>query len=100
MATKLSDNEINEKLKALNELVSDDTLWEQSGDTIKKTFMFKSFIRAFGWMSRIAIWAKKLKHHPEWVNVYNKVEVTLTTHDAGGLTELDFSLAEKMEKFK
>ena len=100
MATKLSDNEINEKLTALNELVSDDTPWEQSGDTIKKTFMFKSFIRAFGWMSQIAIWAEKLKHHPEWFNVYNKVEVTLTTHDAGGLTELDFSLAEKMEKFK
>ena len=100
MATKLSDNEINEKLKALNELVSDDTPWEQSGDTIKKTFMVKSFIRAVGWMSQIAIWAEKLKHHPEWFNVYNKVEVTLTTHDAGGLTELDFSLAEKMEKFK
>ena len=100
MATKLSDNEINEKLKALNELVSDDTPWEQSGDAIKKTFMFKIFIRAFGWMSQIAIWAEKLKHHPEWFNVYNKVEVTLTTHDAGGLTELDFSLAEKMEKFK
>ena len=66
MATKLSENEINEKLKALNELVSDDTPWEQSGDTIKKTFMFKSFIRAFGWMSQIAIWAEKLKHHPEW----------------------------------
>ena len=50
-------------------------------------------------MSQIAIWAEKLKAS-EWFNVYNKVEVTLTTHDAGGLTELDFSLAEKMEKFK
>ena len=100
MATKLSKSEINERLNALNELVSDGVLWEQSGDTIKKTFTFKSFIRAFGWMSQIAIWAEKLKHHPEWFNVYNKVEVTLTTHDDGGLTELDFALAEKMEKFK
>ena len=100
MAMKLSEEEINEKLDALNELVSDGALWERSGDTIKKTFMFKSFIRAFGWMSQIAIWAEKLKHHPEWFNVYNKVEVTLTTHDADGLSELDFSLAEKMEKFK
>ena len=100
MATKLSAKEISEKLDALNALACDDALWEQSGDTIKKTFTFKSFIRAFGWMSQIAIWAEKLKHHPEWFNVYNKVEVTLTTHDADGLTELDFSLAEKMEKFK
>lgn len=100
MATKLSEKEITEKLDALNELVSDDTRWERSGDTIKKTFTFKSFIRAFGWMSQIAIWAEKLKHHPEWFNVYNKVEVSLTTHDADGLTELDFTLAEKMEKFR
>lgn len=100
MATKLVESEIENKLEALNALITDDTTWERSGDSIKKTFTFKSFIRAFGWMSQMAIWAEKLKHHPEWFNVYNKVEVTLTTHDAGGLTELDFSLAEKMEKFK
>tara|TARA_B100000929_G_scaffold234333_2_gene190864 strand:+ start:1476 stop:1811 length:336 start_codon:yes stop_codon:yes gene_type:complete len=98
MATKLVESEIENKLEALNALITDDTPWERSGDSIKKTFTFKSFIRAFGWMSQMAIWAEKLKHHPEWFNVYNKVEVTLTTHDAGGLTELDFSLAEKMEK--
>lgn len=100
MATKLSEKEINESLNALNALVSDDTPWEQSGDCIKKTFTFKSFIRAFGWMSQIAIWAEKLKHHPEWFNVYNRVEVRLTTHDVDGLSDLDFLLAEKMEKFK
>jgi 4a-hydroxytetrahydrobiopterin dehydratase len=50
-------------------------------------------------MSQIAIWAEKLNHHPEWFNVYNKVEVKLTTHDAGGISELDFKLAEKMELF-
>ena len=100
MATKLSAKEISEKLDVLNALACDGALWKQSGNTTTKTFQFKSFIRAFGWMSQIAIWAEKLKHHPEWFNVYNKVEVTLTTHDADGLTELDFSLAEKMEKFK
>ncbi|APD86093.1 4a-hydroxytetrahydrobiopterin dehydratase [Alteromonas marina] len=100
MPTKLADDTIATKLAALNDLVTDGTHWERSGDCIKKTFTFKSFIRAFGWMSQIAIWAEKLKHHPEWFNVYNRVEVTLTTHDADGLTELDFSLAEKMEKFQ
>lgn len=98
--TKLSNDEIQAKLDALNEITTDDAKWEQEGDTIKKTFVFKSFIRAFGWMSQIAIWAEKLKHHPEWFNVYNKVEVRLTTHDVDGLSELDFALAEKMEKFK
>ncbi|MCB4437101.1 4a-hydroxytetrahydrobiopterin dehydratase [Alteromonas sp. McT4-15] len=100
MPDKLSNAEIQTKLEALNAMISDDVKWEQDGDAIKKTFTFKSFIRAFGWMSQIAIWAEKLKHHPEWFNVYNKVEVRLTTHDADGLSELDFSLAEKMEKFK
>ncbi|GFD89535.1 putative pterin-4-alpha-carbinolamine dehydratase [Tenacibaculum sp. KUL152] len=100
MPDKLSNAEIQTKLEALNAMISDDIKWEQDGDAIKKTFTFKSFIRAFGWMSQIAIWAEKLKHHPEWFNVYNKVEVRLTTHDADGLSELDFSLAEKMEKFK
>ena len=100
MPTKLNDDAVDVKLSELNELVTDESLWVREGDAIKKTFTFKSFIRAFGWMSQIAIWAEKLKHHPEWFNVYNKVEVRLTTHDADGLSELDFSLAEKMEKFK
>ena len=97
---KLSNNEIQTKLDALNEITADDVKWERDGDAIKKTFVFKSFIRAFGWMSQIAIWAEKLKHHPEWFNVYNRVEVRLTTHDVNGLSELDFALAEKMEKFR
>ena len=97
---KLTQQKIDEAIASLNEQVSDDVLWEQEGDSITKTFKFKSFIRAFGWMSQIAIWAEKLNHHPGWSNVYNKVEVTLTTHDVDGLSELDFSLAEKMEKFR
>ena len=66
-------------------------------DAITKTFEFKSFIAAFGWMSQAALYAEKLNHHPEWSNVYNRVTVTLTTHDAGGLTELDVKLANRME---
>ncbi len=100
MPAKLSSSEVQHKLMALNAIVTDGVEWEKEGDTIKKTFTFKSFIRAFGWMSQIAIWAEKLNHHPEWFNVYNRVEVCLTTHDADGLSELDFALAEKMEKFK
>ncbi|WP_018981990.1 4a-hydroxytetrahydrobiopterin dehydratase [Salinimonas chungwhensis] len=100
MADKLSDNEVALALESLNKMAQSDAPWERQGDKITKTFKFKNFIGAFGWMSQIAIWAEKLVHHPEWFNVYNKVEVTLTTHDAGGLTELDFKLAEKMEKLR
>ena len=66
-------------------------------DAISKTFKFKNFTRAFGWMTSVAILAEKANHHPEWSNVYSRVTVTLTTHDAGGLTEKDISLAKKME---
>ena len=66
-------------------------------DAISKTFAFKNFVEAFGWMTRIAIWSEKYRHHPEWSNVYNKVDVTLTTHDSDGLTELDVKLANKMD---
>ena len=66
-------------------------------DAIHKEFKFKSFVRAFGWMSSVAILAEKMDHHPEWSNVYNRVSVTLTTHSADGLTELDIDLAIKMD---
>lgn len=68
-------------------------------DAIAKTFEFKTFNQAFGWMSRVALAAEKADHHPEWRNVYNTVEVVLTTHDAGGLTERDVELAKKMDRF-
>lgn len=67
-------------------------------DAISRTFVFVDFSAAFGFMARAALAAEKLDHHPEWSNVWNKVEVTLATHDAGGLTELDFALAEAMDK--
>lgn len=99
MVEKLSPQEIESKLETLNTLVTDGASWVLEGDALRKSFKFKSFIRAFGWMSQMAIWAEKLNHHPEWYNVYNKVDVRLTTHDADGISELDFKLAEKMEKF-
>lgn len=66
-------------------------------DAIEKTFKFKNFAEAFGWMTQIAIRADKLNHHPEWFNVYSRVEVTLTTHDADGLSALDVKLAKIMD---
>ena len=68
-------------------------------DAIQKTFTFKSFNEAWGWMNRVALWAEKLNHHPEWFNVYNRVEVVLTTHDADGVSDLDVRLAGKMDAF-
>ncbi|WP_026480265.1 4a-hydroxytetrahydrobiopterin dehydratase [Ahrensia sp. 13_GOM-1096m] len=74
--------------------------WELSGDgkSISKKFKFSNFVNAFGFMTKMAIVAEKMNHHPEWFNVYNRVEVTLTTHDSGGITELDVKLAARMNK--
>lgn len=66
-------------------------------DAITKTFSFKDFNAAWGFMSRAALVAEQMNHHPEWFNVYNRVEVTLSTHDAGGVTEKDITLARAME---
>jgi 4a-hydroxytetrahydrobiopterin dehydratase len=75
------------------------TGWEMEDgrDAIQKTFKFTDFADAFGWMTRVAIWAEKWDHHPEWRNVYNKVNVTLITHDVDGLSTLDAKLARKMD---
>jgi 4a-hydroxytetrahydrobiopterin dehydratase len=75
-------------------------LWSQAAgerDAICRTFRFSDFTAAFAFMTRTAIMAEKLDHHPEWFNVYNRVDVTLTTHDAGGVTELDVTLAGLMD---
>ncbi|MDC8830744.1 4a-hydroxytetrahydrobiopterin dehydratase [Alteromonas gilva] len=98
MAVKLNDAEIAEQLDGLNVSADKSSHWRLDGDAITRTFEFKNFISAFGWMSQMAIWAEKLTHHPEWFNVYNKVEVKLTTHDVDGLSELDFKLAQKMNR--
>ena len=85
----------------LSKLIDQETLdWKiiDDGKKIKKTFKFKSFIEAFSFMSKIAIYAEKKDHHPEWSNVYNKVEICLTTHDVGGITEKDVDLINFIEK--
>jgi 4a-hydroxytetrahydrobiopterin dehydratase len=98
MPKKLSQAEIHHHLAELNEKAGD-KVWLIKEGKLHKTFTFKSFIRAFGWMTQIAIWAEKLKHHPEWFNVYNKVVIDLVTHDVDGISDLDFELATKMELF-
>ena len=92
MAEKLS---AAERARALGELSG----WsELSGrDAIGRSFKFKTFSEAFGFMARAALAAEKMDHHPEWTNVYNRVDVVLTTHSAQGITELDVKLARKMD---
>ena len=68
-------------------------------DAIQRTYKFADFNAAFGFMTRVALMADKLDHHPEWSNVYKTVDVTLSTHDADGLTELDLKLARAMDKY-
>ena len=86
-----------ERAKALHGLKG----WAEAKnrDAITKTFQFKSFNQAWGWMSRVALIAEKTDHHPEWSNVYGRVEVTLSTHSAGGVTEKDIALARKMDDY-
>ena len=88
---KLTAAEITKHMKALPN-------WELGSDRIRRVFRFKDFVEAFGWMSSIAIVAETMNHHPEWRNVWATVEVELSTHDAGGLTELDMKLASKMDE--
>lgn len=82
-----------------NQFLADYPDWKmvEGRDAVVKTFKFKDFNEAWGFMSRVALAAEKADHHPEWFNVYNKVEITLTTHDAGGLSERDVALAAFIE---
>lgn len=68
-------------------------------DAIEKSFKFKSFNEAWAFMTRVALAAEKLNHHPEWYNVYNRVDILLSTHDCGGLSELDIKLAKRIDAF-
>ena len=75
--------------------------WREAAgrDAIARLFQFRDFNQAFAFMTRVALLAEKLDHHPEWFNVYNRIEVTLSTHDAGGVTEKDIAMAKAMEEY-
>ncbi len=89
MASRLSGDEARDRLTGVPG-------WELDGDALVRTFTFADFARAFGFMASAAVVAEKMNHHPEWSNVYNRVTVRLSTHDVGGLSELDFQLAARM----
>jgi 4a-hydroxytetrahydrobiopterin dehydratase len=72
--------------------------WTRQGSSIAKSFTFADFVQAWGFMCRVALLAEKQEHHPEWSNVWNKVQISLTTHDAGGLSARDFKLATDIEQ--
>ncbi len=94
MTDKLTDGE---RSAQIDPLLANGWAMVDGRDAIHKTFVFKNFIDAFGFMTRAAIWAEKWNHHPEWSNVYKTVEVTLTTHDADGLSALDAKLGAKLD---
>jgi 4a-hydroxytetrahydrobiopterin dehydratase len=93
MASKLTDEDRREALAGLAGWTE-----TQGRDAITKRFQFRNFSEAWGFMSRVALVAEAMDHHPEWSNVYRTVDVTLSTHDAGGLTELDIRLARAMDE--
>lgn len=91
MVTKLTSEEITAQLSELSQ-------WSIVEGKLHKHFQFESFIHAFGWMCSVALVAEAMGHHPEWANVYNRVTVDLTTHDAGGITNMDLELAKRMDQ--
>ena len=93
MIARLDDTERTNLLTELSD-------WQMvdGRDAIQKSFKFKNFNEAFGFMSRVAMMAEKMDHHPEWFNVYNRVDITLTTHDVDGLSERDTRLARFIER--
>ncbi|HKK30552.1 MAG TPA: 4a-hydroxytetrahydrobiopterin dehydratase [Alphaproteobacteria bacterium] len=93
MAEPLTENEREQALRSIPD-------WSQTEgrDSVQRSFQFADFRTAFGFMAEVALAAEKMDHHPEWFNVYNRVDITLTTHDAGGLTMRDIRLAEVIDK--
>ena len=92
MNKKVNENNLTRLLKVDWKLLSD-------RNAISKTYKFKNFNEAFAFMTSVAIFADKINHHPEWFNVYSRVDVVLTTHDLNGVSELDITLAEHMDNF-
>ena len=91
MANKLTDEEISAGLEGLDQ-------WRVKNAKLHRELIFDDFVAAFGFMTRVAMLAEKRDHHPEWFNVYNKVSVDLTTHDAGGITAKDLALASAIDE--
>ncbi len=91
MIAKLSSSEITTRLASLPG-------WSLVSDKLHREYQLADFVEAFGFMASVALIAERMGHHPEWFNVYNKVIVDLTTHDAGGISAMDFDLATAMEK--
>ena len=89
---KLSSEEINTKLQSLNG-------WKFMNEGIEKDYVFKDFNQAFAFLTRIAMLSEKMDHHAEWSGVYNKVHIRLSTHDSGGVTEKDTTMANTIEKY-
>ena len=92
MIEQLTDDE---RAAALDELGEWD--FDEARDALTRRFMFADFVQAFGFMARVALLAERADHHPEWSNVYNRVDIFLTTHDAGGLSARDVSLAREID---
>lgn len=89
---KLNEKEISEQLNLLH------SGWKLKGNFLSREFKFKNFVEAFSFMTKVAFYAEKADHHPNWENVYNKVNIGLSTHEAGGLTIKDFLLAQEIDK--
>jgi 4a-hydroxytetrahydrobiopterin dehydratase len=94
-ADRLAPSEVDVALAALNQEL--DARWELVDGKLEKVFSFPDFVGAFAFMTRVALLAEKQDHHPEWSNVYGKVRIRLSTHEAGGITDLDFALARRIE---
>lgn len=95
MINKLSNTEIETKIQSLN--VGIEGLWIIKNERLNKSFKFNNFVNAFDFMTKVAALAESLNHHPEWSNVYNNVEINLTTHEANGISQRDFDLALLIE---
>lgn len=91
MTVKLTDKELSDALKDLKK-------WQQEDDCLIREFEFDNFIAAFAFMTRVAMRAEKIDHHPDWSNSYNTVRIALTSHDAGGLTARDLALADAIDQ--
>jgi len=96
MIESLSKNVIDISLKELNK--DSDQLWGIKEGKLYRVFKFRNFISAFGFMTKVAILAERANHHPEWSNIYNRVVISLTTHEAGSISKRDFELAQEISE--